>query len=421
MRPGQKKGAEMDRTEREARRRRSAEAARFYGDPTAAMTVFGVTGTNGKTTVSYLLKSILEQDGRPCGLLGTVQYAWGSESRRAALTTPDARELQGYFAEMRRQGIERCVMEVSSHGLEMERVAHVAFDYSIFTNLSRDHLDFHRDTEAYYQAKKRLFTMTAKTVIINIDDEYGKRLHNELSGSKIETSACSMEERTAAYFGEKAGNSAEAGFLLWRGGRKLGRIDCRLPGVYNCYNAMEAAACAMEAGVPFETAAAGIAAVERIPGRFEPVENRRGIRLYVDFAHTPDALEKLLTAAAAFTEGKLICVFGCGGDRDRSKRREMGRIAGTYSGFCVLTDDNPRTEDPARITAEVEAGLSETGAAWRVVHDRKEAIALAIGAWRPGDTVLIAGKGHEEYQIIGKSRQPFSDRQTAAELMDDNS
>ncbi|MDO4551903.1 MAG: UDP-N-acetylmuramoyl-L-alanyl-D-glutamate--2,6-diaminopimelate ligase [Bacillota bacterium] len=408
----------MNEREAERRRRTSEAAARFWGYPSRDMTVFGVTGTNGKTTVSYFLKSILEEARGPCGLLGTIEYRFGDQAERARLTTPDSIELQRWLARMKDRGMRQCVMEVSSHALALERVAHVDISYGIFTNLSRDHLDFHQDTEEYYQTKKRLFHMVKKASVINIDDDGGRRLHKELRESKIVALSCSLEDEEADYFGEGAESGSRGSrFLLRRQGEALGEMTTALPGSYNASNALMAAACALEAGVSFREAAAGAAGLRGVPGRLEPVENSLGAKVYVDFAHTPDALEKVLTALRELNEGRLLCVFGCGGDRDRSKRREMGRVAGRLCDFCVVTDDNPRTEAPEQIAGEAAAGLAETGTAYEVVHDRREAIRRAMKECRRGDVLLIAGKGHEEYQIIGKEKRPFSDRGTVLELL----
>ena len=306
-------------------------SANFYGHPAEEMAVFGITGTNGKTTVSYMLKCGLEAAGRECGLIGTISYKIGNIEYEATHTTPESLDLQGIFYEMKGYGIRNCVMEVSSHALQLGRVSGIPFDYGVFTNLSQDHMDFHKDKEEYYQAKKKLFESAGIAGIINIDDDYGKRLYNELEAKEIRRISCSLKDKKADYYGELlTGDERGSEFALYYKEETLGVLAVSLPGIFSIYNALVAAGCLHAAGVPFTAIAKGLSSLKGVPGRFEPVENSKNISVIIDYAHTPDALEKVLSTAAEITKGRLICVFGCGGDRDRSKRPVMGKY-GQYS------------------------------------------------------------------------------------------
>lgn len=397
----------------------SALSANFYGHPSEEMALFGITGTNGKTTISYMIRSSLEADGKPTGLTGTIAYRVGERVYEASYTTPDALSLQQYFFEMREQGENHCVMEVSSHALKLGRVDDVRFDYAVFTNLTQDHMDFHKDAEEYYQSKKKLFTLTKKAAIINIDDESGRRLFRELSETPLKRVSCSMKDKRADFYGECEKTGPEGSLLgLYQDGKYLGALTVHSPGAFFLYNATLAAACLLTAGIPFSSAAAGFSALKGVPGRFELVRNRKDITVIVDYAHTPDALENVLKTARDVGKGRLITVFGCGGERDASKRPIMGRIAGLYSDYCIITSDNPRTESQQKIASDIEGGLYDTGCNYEVIHERRKAIERALSMYRRGDIILIAGKGHETYQIIGGSRNYFSDQETVRELIE---
>jgi UDP-N-acetylmuramoyl-L-alanyl-D-glutamate--2,6-diaminopimelate ligase len=367
-------------------------AARFYGDPTGELRVAGITGTNGKTTTAFLLREILESAGVRCGLLGTVKQVVGGVAEEVERTTPEAIDLQRTFRRMLDGDDAACAIEVSSHALALHRADAIAFDVALFTNLTQDHLDFHADMEDYFAAKRLLFEIGPKTAVVNVDDPYGRRLAEEFDC--VTFSAGGAEADLTA---------AEVG------------IETRLPGDFNVANALGAYAAAIALGVAPETALAGLAAAAPPPGRFEPIDEGQPFSVLVDYAHTPDSLENVLRAAREMTVGRVISVFGAGGDRDRDKRPKMGRAGAALSDLAVITSDNPRSEFPDAIVAEVAEG-AEGGGEVELEVDRREAIALALGEARPGDTVVIAGKGHEQGQEFENGRKiPFDDREVARE------
>lgn len=381
-------------------------AAKFWGDPTAELRMVGVTGTNGKTTTAFLVHEILRAADIRCGLLGTVKQVVGGVEKEVVRTTPEAIELQRTFRQMLEGGDEACAMEVSSHAMALHRADAIHFEVALFTNLTQDHLDFHADMEDYFLAKRKLFEAGPKTRIVNVDDPYGRRLAEEFEcvtfsaeGAKADYSAREVEF-------DAGGASFSIGGMRLRTG---------LPGHFNVANALGAFAVAEAIGVGSDFAAAGLARAERVPGRFEPIDEGQGFAVLVDYAHTPDSLENVLRAARRLTSGRLISVFGAGGDRDRDKRPKMGRAGAELSDLAVITSDNPRSEDPKAIVAEVAAGAEGTGEL-EIVLDRREAIALALGRAKPGDTVVIAGKGHEQGQEFEEGRKiPFDDREVARE------
>jgi UDP-N-acetylmuramoyl-L-alanyl-D-glutamate--2,6-diaminopimelate ligase len=384
-------------------------AARFWGDPTAELRVAGVTGTNGKTTTAFLLQEILRAADYPCGLLGTVKQIVGGVEKEVERTTPEAIELQATFRAMLEGGDEMCAMEVSSHALTLHRADAIHFEVAIFTNLTQDHLDFHADMEDYFLAKRKLFEMGPKTAIVNVDDPYGRRLAEE-----FECVTFSAEGGEADYSARDV--SFDAGGACFG----VGEMNLRtaLPGHFNVANALGAFAAAEALGVGSEIAAAGLARAGRVPGRFEPIDEGQGFTVLVDYAHTPDSLENVLRAARRLTQGRVISVFGAGGDRDSDKRTKMGRAGAELSDLTVVTSDNPRSESPEAIVAEVAGGAEGAAGAGEleVVVDRRAAIALALGRAQPGDTVVIAGKGHEQGQEFENGRKiPFDDREVARE------
>jgi UDP-N-acetylmuramoyl-L-alanyl-D-glutamate--2,6-diaminopimelate ligase len=385
-------------------------AARFYGDPTAELRVVGVTGTNGKTTTAFLVREILRAADYSCGLLGTVKQIVGGVEKEVERTTPEAIELQKTFRQMLEGGDEACAMEVSSHAMTLHRADAIHFEVAIFTNLTQDHLDFHADMEDYFLAKRKLFEAEGTNArIVNVDDPYGRRL-----ASEFECLTFSAEGAEADY------SAREVTFDASGAGFAVGELQLRtgLPGHFNVANALGAFAAAEAMGVGPEIAVAGLARAARVPGRFEPVDEGQGFSVLVDYAHTPDSLENVLRAARRLTAGKLISVFGAGGDRDRDKRPKMGRAGAELSDLAVITSDNPRSEDPGAIVAEVAGGAEGVPGAGEleIVLDRREAIALALGRAEPGDTVVIAGKGHEQGQEFEEGRKvPFDDREVARE------
>jgi UDP-N-acetylmuramoyl-L-alanyl-D-glutamate--2,6-diaminopimelate ligase len=400
-------------------------AARFYGDPTAELRVVGVTGTNGKTTTAFLVREILEAAGISTGLLGTVKQVVGGAEESVERTTPEAIDLQRTFRRMLEAGDVACAMEVSSHAMSLHRADAIHFEVALFTNLTQDHLDFHTDMEDYFGAKRKLFEAGPGTAIVNVDDPYGRRLAEE-----FDCTTFSAEGVNADYTARDiAFDASGAQFTVNRRpmGRKRDdesrnrpvdgevRVRTGLPGHFNVANALGAFAVAEAMGVEGETVAAGLAKAARVPGRFEPIDEGQGFSVLVDYAHTPDSLENVLRAARRLTAGRVISVFGAGGDRDRDKRPKMGRAGAELSDLAVVTSDNPRSEDPEAIVAEVLAGTG--GAAGVVVEvDRRAAIALALGRAERGDTVVIAGKGHEQGQEFeGGRKVPFDDRAVARE------
>jgi len=385
-------------------------AARFQGDPTAELRVVGVTGTNGKTTTAFLLREILEAAGVRTGLLGTVKQVVGGVEEAVERTTPEAIDVQATFRRMLDAGDRACAMEVSSHALALHRAEAIRFEAALFTNLTQDHLDFHADMEDYFLAKRRLFETGPGTAIANVDDEYGARLAGE-----FECATFSAEGREADYAARSVSFDAGGAEFTVVSSEGETRVRTGLPGHFNVANALGAFAAARALGVEAETAATGLAGAGRVPGRFEPIDEGQGFAVLVDYAHTPDSLENVLRAARRLTDGRLISVFGAGGDRDRDKRPKMGRAGAELSDLAVITSDNPRSEDPEAIVAEVAAG-AEGGAELEIVVDRREAIALGLGRAGPGDTVVIAGKGHEQGQEFEGGRKiPFDDREVARE------
>ncbi len=385
-------------------------AARFFGEPTASLTMAGVTGTNGKTTTAFLLRQILEAAGRPTGLLGTVMQVVGGVEEEVVRTTPEAIDLEATFRRMLDAGDAACVMEVSSHALALHRCDSIRFDVALFTNLTQDHLDFHADMEDYFQAKRILFAELAPgTSVLNVDDPYGARLAAELDCVTF-----SAEGAAADFRAVEVGFDASGSSFVLEGPE--GRLPVRtpLPGHFNVANALGAIAAASALGVSPQLAGEALAGAGRVPGRFEPIDEGQGFAVLVDYAHTPDSLANVLTAARRLTAGRLIAVFGAGGDRDRDKRPKMGRVGAELSDVTVITSDNPRSEEPEAIIAEIRSGAGGNGV--EVEPDRRAAIALALAAAVPGDTVVIAGKGHEQGQEFeGGSKIPFDDRQVARE------
>jgi UDP-N-acetylmuramoyl-L-alanyl-D-glutamate--2,6-diaminopimelate ligase len=383
-------------------------AAAFWGNPTAALKVVGVTGTNGKTTTAYLIREILEAAGVQTGLMGTVKQVVGGVEEPVERTTPEAIDLQETFRRMIDGGDRAVAMEVSSHALVLHRADRIHFDVAVFTNLTQDHLDFHQTMEEYFEAKRMLFAADPGVRIVNFDDPYGRRLAAEFECLTFSAEGADADYRATDVEFDAGG----ATFTV------AGKAEVRtgMPGHFNVANALAAFAAAEALGVDAATAAAGLAAAARVPGRFEPIDEGQGFAVLVDYAHTPDSIENALRAARRLTAGKLISVFGAGGDRDKAKRPLMGRAGGVLSDLAVVTSDNPRSEDPEAIVAEVAAGAAEGDAELIVEVDRHAAIALAVGRAKPGDTVVIAGKGHEQGQEFeGGRKVPFDDREVARE------
>jgi len=398
-----------------ARRALALVADRFYGHPSRRMKLVGVTGTNGKTTTTYLIRSILEVAGEKTGLIGTIHYLIGKETFPAPNTTPESLDLQRFLAEMVREDVKAVVMEVSSHGLALDRVTGCAFRVGIFTNLSQDHLDFHLTMEDYLQAKLRLFEMLTQNsiAVVNADDPASSRVIATAQKARLITYGLSGEANVRA----KAVTLGQRGshfVVTWQDEQVP--VNLKLPGKHNVYNALAAFSTGLALGLKNGTVMSGLEAMKGVSGRFELVEAGQPFAVIVDYAHTPDALERLLVAAREITRGKLLCVFGCGGDRDKKKRPLMGGIATKLADHTVITSDNPRTENPAEIVREIEGGV-RAESRYEVIVDRREAIRKGIAMAERGDAVAIAGKGHEDYQILGTTKIHFDDRETARESL----
>jgi UDP-N-acetylmuramoyl-L-alanyl-D-glutamate--2,6-diaminopimelate ligase len=391
----------------------------FWGDPTATLRVAGVTGTNGKTTTAFLIRHVLEAQGTQTGLLGTVKQVVGGVEEEVERTTPEAIDLQATFRRMIDAGDRACAMEVSSHALALGRTAGVRFAVAVFTNLTQDHLDFHRDMEEYFAAKRALFLSGPGAAVVNVDDPYGARLAAQLrerSATRLVSFSPSGSDQADIRALDAAFDSSGSRFRCLGPGWEVA-VRTPLPGHFNVENSLAALAACEALGVPIEPAAAALTSAGRVPGRFEPVEEGQPFSVLVDYAHTPDSLENVLSAARKLTSGRLIAVFGCGGDRDRRKRPLMGEIASRLSDACVVTSDNPRSEEPKAIIDEIVAGIhSRPNGTVQVEPDRRSAIAAALAEATPGDTVVIAGKGHEQGQELAGGRKiPFDDRQVARE------
>jgi UDP-N-acetylmuramoyl-L-alanyl-D-glutamate--2,6-diaminopimelate ligase len=405
-------------------RRALAEvSAAVFGDPEKRLALTGVTGTNGKTTTAFLVESLLKSVGRTCVLIGTIEYHVGDAVRASEHTTPESRDVLQVFADGVAVGASEAVMEMSSHALEQERVWRLPVEVAIFTNLTQDHLDYHGTMERYFEAKLRLFegvgTVPPRVAVVNVDDAYGRRIVEAARHSQVLTYGFDEgAEFRAIDVRMKAG---ETRFTMMT---PKGMVEMLSPltGRVNVYNLLAASAAAYARGLTVEEIVAGAARAGQVPGRFQVVPSRSGVTVVVDYAHTDDALRNLIALARELVApqgGRVITLFGCGGDRDKTKRPKMGQAAGEGSDLVVLTSDNPRTEDPALILEEAFAGVEETGTTCIVEEDRRGAIEIAIRAAKAGDIVLIAGKGHEKMQILAGGTVPFDDAAVAAEVLEE--
>ena len=390
-------------------------AAEFHGNPAQRVSLTGVTGTNGKTTTTYMLKSIFEAAGEKVGLMGTIATLVGDVSLPQMLTTPDPMELHGALKHMADEGCKRVVMEVSAHALALRKLAGVQFDTVVFTNLTQDHLDDFKTMERYRDAKKLLFTDEfARAAVLNGDDPNGNFMAVGFHGPVV-------------FYGQSESASLRAtdadvrpdgiSFTIQHEGREM-PVSMRLSGHFNIYNALGAAGAALLLGIPLDTIKRGLENIKVMNGRMERVENKQGFTVIVDYAHSPDSIENLLRAARVFTHNRVIIVFGCGGDRDRSKRPIMGRLAASLADYAVITSDNPRTEEPESIVDMIVSGAIEGDGLYIKIVDRQEAIGHAIQSARKGDVVLIAGKGHETYQDVMGVKRHFDDREVARAFLE---
>jgi len=420
----------------DSRRALAGISACFFGNPSEHLTVVGITGTNGKTTTAYLVESILQQAGCKVGVIGTINYRYAGRTFDNPITTPESLDLQRILADMLSAGVSHVAMEASSHAIDLHRIRNCWFDVAVFINLSQDHLDFHGDMQSYWASKKKLFTEYLiegpkgghAVAVINCSSKNGRELAGILKVPVVKTGSGS----DSSIYARKVQNDPNglAAEVTVPGGKF--NFKSRLVGLHNLENILCAAGVGSALNLPVENLRAGIEAVSVIPGRLEHIENDSGRFVYVDYAHTPDALENVIKALGTVRERRLICVFGCGGDRDRKKRPLMGEIAARLCDLAVVTSDNPRTEDPGAIISQILEGALKadsrqysrsalkngfSGKGYVVEADRKRAIQLGIAVSRPGDTVLIAGKGHETYQILGTERIDFDDREEARKAL----
>ncbi len=385
-------------------------AARFYGDPSREMEVVGVTGTNGKTSVSHFIAQALNDSASTCGLIGTLGSGLlGQMEEGSGRTTPDPVSLQAEMAQMLEEGARRVVMEVSSHGLDQGRIAGTSVDVAVFTNLSRDHLDYHGDMQSYAEAKRRLFTREGlKAAVINRDDVVGRAWLESLEGPRVIDYGMDESYGRPALFAHSIEQGLEGIAFSVSSPWGDARVQSTLLGRFNVANLLATLGALLALELPFEEALERIQRVETVAGRMERFGGERQPLVVVDYAHTPDALKSVLEALRGHCKGRLWCLFGCGGERDRGKRAEMGAIAEGLADYTIVTNDNPRSEVPRDIIAEILGGMSSEHHVY-VIEERHEAIRRAVSLAREGDVVLVAGKGHERYQEIGSEKLPFSD------------
>ena len=392
-------------------------AAAYYGNPAEKVHMLGITGTKGKTTTSFLLKSILEEAGKKVGLIGTVCSMIGEEVIPAKLTTPDALETQAMLRRMVDAGVEYVIMEVSAHALALHRLAGIRFEVGAFSNFSQDHLDFFDSMDAYFDCKMKFFDpeMT-EHVVYNADDERVNEGMLKLGRKALRTG---IREGTDVYANDIEISEYGSSFLMtWHKQFRVS-IALKLAGIFNVYNALTAAGMCISLGIDPDAIRRGLEDVRAVPGRIELLETHTPYRVILDYAHSPDSLENILKAVRETTKGRMIALFGCGGNRDRAKRPLMGEIAGELSDFCILTSDNPRNEDPMEILAQIEEGIRGTGCEYVVIENRREAIRYALQHAKPSDVVVLAGKGHETYQEINGVRHPFDEKIVVSELLDE--
>ena len=407
-------------------------ASQFYGRPSEKLVVIGITGTNGKTTTTYLIENILAAAGFSTGLIGTIDYRFGGQSFKNPVTTPESADLQSILADMLAAGVTHVVMEVSSHAIDLDRIAFCFMDLAVFTNLSQDHLDYHKDMQQYWACKKRLFTEHLLTgpkkalakAVVNMADARGRDLVDEM---EIPTVSVNVNEPATVW---SPHITARLGGIAAEIHTPEGDFEIKSPllGAFNGENILCATGAGWALGVEATHLKTGVETLAGVSGRLEPVSTSNGKHVFVDYAHTPDALANVLAAARALSEGRLVCIFGCGGDRDQAKRSQMGAIAAKGADIVVVTSDNPRSEDPLSIINQIVEGISQTGMApvgpegtsggYLIEPDRRSAIAAGIKAANKKDIVVIAGKGHEDYQIIGDSRIDFDDRQVALNILE---
>jgi len=398
-----------------ARRALALSSMNFFGRPGAEMTLIGVTGTNGKTTTTVLLKHLLERTiGAKVGLIGTNRNMIGDREIPTEHTTPESRDLQALLRRMADEGCTHIVMEVSSHSLALDRVAGLEFAVGVFTNLTQDHLDFHGTMEQYAQTKELMFRQ-CRTGVINADDAWSERMLAAMGEKPV--IRFSTEKTGMGLMARDVRLSASGVRFCALTGNSLERVELGIPGRFSVYNALGVIGCGLQLGLPLVDCCAALRTAQGVKGRVEIVPTGRDFHILIDYAHTPDALENLLSSLREVTRGRLLVLFGCGGDRDRGKRPLMGEIAERCADFVIVTSDNPRTEDPEAIIADILAGMKGKKSGRLVIPDRREAIDRAVRSCRAGDLLVLAGKGHEEYQIVGTEKRHMDERELAAEAL----
>lgn len=399
----------------DTRKAYSPICASFFGNPANSLKLIGLTGTNGKTTTTFLIKQILENVGKKVGLIGTVQNMVGDEVYPAHYTTPDPHELQSLFRKMVDAGCEYCIMEVSSQALAQGRVEGIHFHIGAFTNLTQDHLDYHKTWENYFESKKLLFK-ACDCAVTNLDDEYGLKI---VDGCGCRVVTYGVDNMKADFVARNVGFSAN-GVRYDLVGEKMGRVSCPIPGRFSVYNSLCATSVALTLGVDFTDVLEAISKSNGVKGRIEVVPTpNQNYTVIIDYAHSPDGLENIISSLKEIANGRVVTVFGCGGDRDRTKRPKMGKIAAELSDFCVVTSDNPRSENPSAIIEDILEGMKDTATPYEVVENRKEAIAWAMKNAQPNDIILLAGKGHETYQILPTGTIHFDEREAVAEVLEE--
>ena len=399
----------------DTRKAYSPICASFFGNPADSLKLIGLTGTNGKTTTTFLIKQILENVGKKVGLIGTVQNMVGDEVYPAHYTTPDPHELQSLFRKMVDAGCEYCIMEVSSQALAQGRVEGIHFHIGAFTNLTQDHLDYHKTWENYFESKKLLFK-ACDCAVTNLDDEYGLKI---VDGCGCRVVTYGVDNMKADFVARNVGFSAN-GVRYDLVGEKMGRVSCPIPGRFSVYNSLCATSVALTLGVDFTDVLEAISKSNGVKGRIEVVPTpNQNYTVIIDYAHSPDGLENIISSLKEIANGRVVTVFGCGGDRDRTKRPKMGKIAAELSDFCVVTSDNPRSENPSAIIEDILEGMKDTATPYEVVENRREAIAWAMKNAQPNDIILLAGKGHETYQILPTGTIHFDEREAVAEVLEE--
>jgi len=387
----------------------------FYGHPSRQMQMVGITGTKGKTTTTYLLRSIFEKAGYKCGIIGSTGSVIGTHHLDNKLTTPDPIDLHKTLRMMLDEGVQVVCMEVSAHAIDMHRLEGITYEVGCYTNLSQDHLDYFYTMDRYFETKKQLFTSgMVKNAALNADDETSGRIEADLKVPFITFGICVDADVFARDI-----EITEEGvrFMVQLHGMHDIQVAMRMTGMFNVYNALAAASCALIMGIEPENIKAGLESVTRVPGRIEMLQTGTPYKVILDYSHSPDALENILKTVRQFTRNRVIALFGCGGDRDKGKRPMMGEIGGRLADYCILTSDNPRTENPMMILAAIEKGIKPTGKSYEVIENRREAIRRALEMGEEGDVIVLAGKGHETYQEIMGVKRPFDEKAIVSELL----